>query len=64
MTDLTTLKPDELENVTGGIDIGGLVSGVTGLIDKFTGGKYDVSGKASSIMGLISQFKGGGQQAG
>jgi len=64
MTDLTTLGPDELENVTGGFDIGGLVGGITGLIDKFTGSKYDVSGKASSIMGVINQFKGGGQQAG
>ena len=60
MTDVTTIKIDELENVKGGFDIAGLVGGITGAIDKATGGKYDVSGKANSIMGLISQFKGAG----
>ena len=60
MTELTTLNADELENVTGGFDIGGLVGKVTGLIDKFTGGKYDVSGKAGAIMNVVSAFKGGG----
>jgi hypothetical protein len=60
MTDLTTLGADELENVKGGIDFGSIVGKVTGLIDKFTGGKYDVSGKAGAIMNVVSAFKGGG----
>jgi len=60
MTDLTTIEPEKLEAVTGGFDIQGLVGGITGLIDKFTGGKYDVSGKAGSIMQLVSSFKGQG----
>jgi hypothetical protein len=60
MKTLTTIGPDELANVTGGFDIGGIVGKVTGLIDQFTGGKYDVSGKAGAIMNVVSAFKGGG----
>jgi hypothetical protein len=60
MTHLTTIGPDELENVKGGFDIAGIVGKVTGLIDQATGGKYDVSGKAGAIMNVVSAFKGGG----
>jgi hypothetical protein len=65
MKQLTTLKADELENVTGGFDIGGIVSKVTGLIDKFTGGKHNLQGTANSVLQTIASFKGGGgaQQA-
>lgn len=49
-----------LEDVTGGVDIGGIASMIGGLVDKFanTGGKG--SQIASTIGTIAQQFQGGG----
>jgi hypothetical protein len=60
--DLTTIELDQLENVTGGLDLPGIVNTVTGLFDKFTGGKHNLQGTANSVLQTIASFKpsGGG----
>jgi len=60
MKQLTTLNADELENVTGGFDIAGLVMKGAGLFDKLTGGKHNIAGTAGSLMQTIASFKKGG----
>ena len=56
---LETIPRDQIENVTGGIDIGGLATSIGGIVDQFacTGGK--ATQIAGQIGGLVSSLMGG-----